>query len=97
MVRVIYDLHGDNAFRSYDEQFRMLRELVNIPWQHTIQELRLKATTATSVPIPLKLKLSPLESAFVFNTTRVNGAIRPSVPFDTVVCNAKAIIPNPDA
>lgn len=41
----------------------------------------------------LKPKLSPFES----NTTRMNDAIKTPVPFDTVVCNAKVITPNPDA
>lgn len=50
MVREIYHLHGDNAFRAYDEQFIKLRESVNVPLKHPIQELRLKAATATWVP-----------------------------------------------
>ena len=45
MVREIYQLHGDNAFRSYDEQFRKLRETMNLPWQQPNQELRLRAAT----------------------------------------------------
>lgn len=46
-IREIHQLHGDNAFRSYDEQFRKLKESLNVPWQNTIQELRLKAATNT--------------------------------------------------
>lgn len=45
MIREIQRLHGDNAFRSYDEQFRKLKESVNVPWQNPIQELRLRAAT----------------------------------------------------
>ena len=45
MVREMQYLHGDNAFRLYDEQFRKLKESVNIPWQNPVQELRLRAAT----------------------------------------------------
>lgn len=45
MVREIQQLHGDNAFRAYDEHFRKLRESVVAPWQIPVQELRLKAIT----------------------------------------------------
>ena len=38
-------LHGHNVFRLYDEQFRKLKESVNIPWQNAVQELRLCAAT----------------------------------------------------
>lgn len=50
MVREIYHLYGDNAFRTYDHQFRKLMESVNVPWQHPMQELCFKAATATRVP-----------------------------------------------
>lgn len=50
----------------------------------------------TIIKNSLKPTLSPYESAIVFNTTRMNDAINP-VLFDTVVCNAKAITPIPDA
>lgn len=45
MIRKMQYLHGDQAFRMYDENFRKLRETVNVPWQNPVQELRLKAAT----------------------------------------------------
>lgn len=45
MIREMQYLHGDQAFRMYDENFRKLRETVNVPWQNVVQELRLKAAT----------------------------------------------------
>ena len=44
-VRELQRLHGDVAFRSYDERFRKLRETRNVPWQKPIAELLLKAAT----------------------------------------------------
>lgn len=46
-IREIHQLHGDNAVRSYDELFRKRKESLNVPWQNTIQDLRLKAATDT--------------------------------------------------
>lgn len=45
MIREMQYLHGDQAFRMYDENFRKFRETVNVPWQNPVQELRLKAAT----------------------------------------------------
>lgn len=45
MIREMQYLHGDQAFRMYDVNFRKLRETVNVPWQNVVQELRLKAAT----------------------------------------------------
>ena len=41
-------LHGDQAWRSYDESFRRLKESVNLPWQKTVDEFRIKAATLSS-------------------------------------------------
>ena len=43
MIREMQYLHGDNAFRLDDEQFRKRKESVNIPWQNPVQELRPRA------------------------------------------------------
>lgn len=47
MIREMQYLHGDQAFRMYDVNFRKLRETVNVPWQNVVQELRLKAATTS--------------------------------------------------
>ena len=44
MLKMQY-LHGDNAFRQYDEQFRKLKKNINFPWQIPVHELRLKVAT----------------------------------------------------
>ena len=46
-VRELQRLHGDAAFRTYDERFRKLKESKNVPWQKPISELTLKAATLT--------------------------------------------------
>ena len=55
MIREMQYLHVDNNFRLYDEQFRKLKESVNIPWQNPVQELRLRAAT-------LKVQNKPSQS-----------------------------------
>ena len=45
MIREIQYLHGDDAFRQYDEQLRKLKETINVPWQIPVQELRLKVAS----------------------------------------------------
>ncbi|KAK3101834.1 hypothetical protein FSP39_006695 [Pinctada imbricata] len=42
-VREISKLHVDQAWRTYDESFRRIRESTIIPWEKPIAELRLKA------------------------------------------------------
>lgn len=71
-IREIHQLHGDNAFRSYDEQFRKLKESLNVPWQNTIQELRLKAATNTRTFSPKFTQNSsqPFRSRFCFQYNR---------------------------
>lgn len=72
MIREIHQLHGDNAFRSYDEQFRKLKESLNVPWQNTIQELRLKAATNTRTFSPKVTQNlgQPFRSRFCFQYNR---------------------------
>lgn len=67
-IREIHQLHGDNAFRSYDDQFRQLKESLNVQWQNTIQELRLKAATNTRIFSPKTTRNScqPFWSRFCF-------------------------------
>lgn len=45
MIREMQYLHGDDAFRQYDEQLRKLKETINVPWQIPVQELRLKVAS----------------------------------------------------
>ena len=43
IVREIYTLSSDGAWRTYDENFRRLRQSSNLPWQNPVEELRIKA------------------------------------------------------
>lgn len=43
IVREIYTLSSDGAWRTYDENFRRLRQSFNLPWQNPVEELRIKA------------------------------------------------------
>ena len=45
IIREMQYLHGDDAFRQYDEQLRKLKETINVPWQIPVQELRLKVAS----------------------------------------------------
>ena len=58
MIREMQYLHGDNAFRQYDEQFRKLKETINVPWQIPVQELRLKVASSKLYPAKLQQKQS---------------------------------------
>jgi hypothetical protein len=44
-VRDINKLHGDQAWRIYDESFRKIRETSVLPWERVVAELRLKAAS----------------------------------------------------
>lgn len=83
MVREIYHLHGDNAFRAYDEQFRKLRESVNVPWQHPIQELRLKAATATRAYPPKipQTQTQPFRVRYCFQYNKGERCHKTPCPF----------------
>ena len=58
-VRELHRLHGDSAWRAYDESFRKLKETTELPWQKPIEELRgkcitLKPTSQISQPFRSK-------------------------------------------
>ena len=42
-IREMNKLHGDTAWRSYDESFRHLKETADLPWQKPVDELRIRA------------------------------------------------------
>lgn len=48
-VREMRKLHGESAWRNYDESFRHLKENSNLPWQKPVEELRIKAIAANSL------------------------------------------------
>ena len=77
-------LHGHNVFRLYDEQFRKLKESVNIPWQNAVQELRLCCNCKSSI-----LKTGPISAALSCKnlfTIQQRGTLASS---SIVACNAK--------
>lgn len=39
-IREMQRLHGDTAWRTYDESFRKLRESLELAWQKPVEELR---------------------------------------------------------
>ncbi|XP_056008438.1 uncharacterized protein LOC130051107 [Ostrea edulis] len=49
-IREMHKMLGEGAWRIYDENFRQLKETVNVPWQKPIEELRIKAVTYVSRP-----------------------------------------------
>lgn len=44
-VREISRLHGEHAWRMYDEEFRRIRETSFLPWEKIVPELRLKSAS----------------------------------------------------
>lgn len=49
-VREIQRLSEDVAWRTYDTNFRRLRQTMNLPWQKPIEELRMRATSQSQKP-----------------------------------------------
>lgn len=47
-IRELQKLHGDSAWRAYDESFRKLRETIDLPWQKPVEELRGKSLAISS-------------------------------------------------
>lgn len=47
-LREMSRMHVDEAWRSYDETFRKLRESSTLPWKQPVNELRLKAAAMGS-------------------------------------------------
>ncbi|KAK3107318.1 hypothetical protein FSP39_011751 [Pinctada imbricata] len=43
IVRDVHKCADDQAWRSYDESFRRLRQTSKLPWQKPVEELRMKA------------------------------------------------------
>ena len=72
-------LHGDNAFRLYDEQFRKLKESVNIPWQNPVQELRLLAATLKVQNKPSQSQ--PFRTILCYQFNKEKRCNRNSCPF----------------
>ncbi|XP_062576334.1 uncharacterized protein LOC134238229 [Saccostrea cucullata] len=44
-VRHLHASNGESAWRLYDEQFRKLREVSDLPWQQPLNELIIRVTT----------------------------------------------------
>jgi hypothetical protein len=81
MIRELQQLHGDNAFRSYDEQFRKLKENVNVPWQQPNQELRLKAATLSKALPPKQSQTQPFRIRYCFQYNRGERCGKNPCPF----------------
>ncbi|XP_061187484.1 uncharacterized protein LOC133195612 [Saccostrea echinata] len=54
-IRDISKLHGEQAWRTYDESFRKIRETSLLPWEKVVTELRLKAASV-GIRSPNKLQ-----------------------------------------
>ena len=59
MIREMQYLHVDNAFRQYDEQFRKLKETINVPWQIPVQEFAPKGCFIKMLSILTSAEISP--------------------------------------
>lgn len=99
MIREMQYLHGDQAFRMYDEHFRKLRETVNAPWQNPVQELRLKAAT-TKFQFQKPQQNQPFRTRFCFQFNKGERCSRSPCPFKHICMRCKSNHPKskcPDA
>ena len=69
MILKMQYLHGDNAFRQYDEQFRKLNKNINFPWQIPVHELRLRLLHDTFFQLNFS-KTSPFAQGSVTSIKR---------------------------
>uniref|UniRef100_A0A8W8NNP8 C3H1-type domain-containing protein n=1 Tax=Magallana gigas TaxID=29159 RepID=A0A8W8NNP8_MAGGI len=61
---------GDKAWRIYDENFRMLKETVELPWQKPVEELRVKAASSNyqfQQPFRANTGNKPIRFCYAFN------------------------------
>ena len=93
MVREMQYLHGDNAFRLYDEQFRKLKESVNIPWQNPVQELRLRAATVKAQYSKQPQSQQPFRAKICFQYNKGERCTRTPCPFKHCCLQCKATHP----
>lgn len=77
-IREMNKMLGDKAWRIYDENFRMLKETVELPWQKPVEELRIKAASSNyQFQQPFRANTGLLESAMPL-TMGNNALITPA-------------------
>ena len=89
MIRELQYLHGDHAFRQYDEQFRKLKETINVPWQIPVQELRLKVATTKFSSTKLQQN-QPFRSRICYQYNKGERCNRVPCPFKHVCLQYKS-------
>ncbi|XP_052694795.1 uncharacterized protein LOC128173113 isoform X1 [Crassostrea angulata] len=69
-IREMNKMLGDKAWRIYDENFRMLKETVELPWQKPVEELRIKAASSNyqfQQPFRANTGNKPIRFCYAFN------------------------------
>ncbi|XP_065933986.1 uncharacterized protein [Magallana gigas] len=69
-IREMNKMLGDKAWRIYDENFRMLKETVELPWQKPVEELRVKAASSNyqfQQPFRANTGNKPIRFCYAFN------------------------------
>lgn len=69
-IREMNKMLGDKAWRIYDENFRMLKETVDLPWQKPVEELRIKAASSNyqmQQPFRANTGGRPIRFCYAFN------------------------------
>lgn len=80
LIREMQYLHGYQAFKMYDENFKKLRETVNVLWQNPIQELRLEAAS-TNFQFQNPQQNQPFRTIFCFQFNIGGRSSRSPCPF----------------
>lgn len=70
-IRDMHKMLGDKSWRVYDENFCMLRESSNLPWQKPVEELRVKASAICNFqsqqPFRTNAGSRPIKFCYAFN------------------------------
>lgn len=80
-IREMHKMLGDKTWRVYDENFRMLRESSDLPWQKPVEELNVKASAMCNFQSqqPFRTKQGADLSNYVMPSTMVNLVHTPPV------------------
>lgn len=70
-IREMHKMLGEKSWRVYDENFRMLKESADLPWQKPVEELRVKAAAVCNFqsqqPFRTNAGSRPIKFCYAFN------------------------------
>ncbi|XP_056006712.1 uncharacterized protein LOC130050528, partial [Ostrea edulis] len=69
-IRELSKLLGDKAWSLYDENFRLLKQSTDLPWQKPVEELRIKAASIhyqLQQPFRSSTGNKPIKFCYAFN------------------------------